>query len=102
MADVAEVAGVSHQTVSRVLNDFPGVRPQTRARVLAAIGELGYRRNVAARTLAANRSGTIGLITSGSGEVGPTQIALSVESAARTASYSLSTVTLREVTDTRR
>jgi DNA-binding LacI/PurR family transcriptional regulator len=100
MADVAEVAGVSHQTVSRVLNDFPGVRPATRARVLAAIDELGYRRNVAARTLAANRSGTIGLITSGSGEVGPTQIGLSVESAARTAGYALSTVTLREVTDT--
>ena len=51
MADVAKVAGVSHQTVSRVLNDFPKIRPATRDRVLAAIEELGYRRNIAARTL---------------------------------------------------
>ena len=40
MADVAKVAGVSHQTVSRVLNDFPNIRPATRDRVLAAIEEL--------------------------------------------------------------
>lgn len=100
MADVADVAGVSHQTVSRVLNGYAGVRPDTRARVLAAIDQLGYRRNVAARTLAANRSGTIGLITSGNGEVGFTRIALSLEAAARTAGYGLATVTLREVTDT--
>lgn len=51
MSDVAEVAGVSHQTVSRVLNDHPSVRPETRDRVLAAISELGYRRNSAARAL---------------------------------------------------
>ena len=46
MHDVAARAGVSHQTVSRVLNDFPRIRPETRDRVLAAIDELGYRRNV--------------------------------------------------------
>ena len=43
MADVARVAGVSHQTVSRVLNDFPSIRPETRQRVLEAIALLGYR-----------------------------------------------------------
>ena len=42
MEDVASLAGVSHQTVSRVLNDFPKIRPATRDRVLAAIDELGY------------------------------------------------------------
>src|SRR6201987_4733899 len=48
MADVARLAGVSHQTVSRVLNDHPNVREQTRLRVRAAINELGYRPHKAA------------------------------------------------------
>src|SRR6266540_396268 len=51
MADVARLAGVSHQTVSRVLNEHLNVRPLTRERVLAAIRELAYRPNAAARTL---------------------------------------------------
>ncbi|MGH3249525.1 MAG: LacI family DNA-binding transcriptional regulator, partial [Trebonia sp.] len=51
MTDVAKLAGVSHQTVSRVLNDHPNVREQTRLRVQAAINELGYRPNKAARLL---------------------------------------------------
>jgi DNA-binding LacI/PurR family transcriptional regulator len=51
MYDVATRAGVSHQTVSRVLNDFAGIRPETRERVLAAIADLGYRPNRAARAL---------------------------------------------------
>ena len=63
MADVAQHAGVSHQTVSRVLNDSPLVRADTRERVLAAIEELGYRRNMAARLLATNRSGRIGMVS---------------------------------------
>ena len=44
MADVARLAGVSHQTVSRVLNDHPNVRPPTRDKVLAAIRELATGR----------------------------------------------------------
>ena len=59
MADVAKVAGVSHQTVSRVLNDFPKIRPSTRDRVLAAIEELGYRRNT--DRFSAQRLGQIAL-----------------------------------------
>ena len=55
MTDVAELAGVSHQTVSRVVNGAPGIRPDTRARVLDAIDRLGYRRNSAARALALRR-----------------------------------------------
>ncbi|HEY5453882.1 MAG TPA: LacI family DNA-binding transcriptional regulator, partial [Acidothermaceae bacterium] len=51
MTDVAQLAGVSHQTVSRVINKHPSVTATTRTRVLAAIEELGYRRNSAARTL---------------------------------------------------
>ena len=56
MADVAARAGVSHQTVSRVLNSPGLVRPETRDRVLRSIAELGYRRNLSARALVTNRS----------------------------------------------
>lgn len=63
MNDVARLAGVSHQTVSRVLNAHPGVRPETEARVRAAIAELGYRRNSSARALVTHRSGLVGVLT---------------------------------------
>jgi len=49
--DVATVAGVSHQTVSRVLNDPTSVAPNTRHRVLAVIAYLGYQRNAEAAQL---------------------------------------------------
>ncbi|MFM9373153.1 LacI family DNA-binding transcriptional regulator [Streptomyces sp. Da 82-17] len=63
MADVARVAGVSAQTVSRVANGFPGVHEQTRRQVLAAMKELGYRPNSAARALKRGEFRTIGVIT---------------------------------------
>ena len=97
MADVASVAGVSHQTVSRVLNDLPNIRPATRDRVLAAIAELGYRRNTAARTLVTRRSGTIGVITAGMSHFGPANTMLGLESASRAAGYSLSLAGLPEI-----
>ena len=100
MSDVAKVAGVSHQTVSRVLNDFPKIRPATRDRVLAAIEELGYRRNIAARTLVTRRSGTIGVITAGMNHFGPASIMLGLESASRAARYSLSLAGLQEISAT--
>ena len=62
MADVAELAGVSHQTVSRVINDHPNVRQPTRMRVQAAIAELHYRPNRAARALATGTSRVVGVI----------------------------------------
>ena len=97
MADVAKVAGVSHQTVSRVLNDFPKIRPATRDRVLAAIEELGYRRNTAARTLVTRRSRTIGVITADMSHFGPANTLLGLESASRAAGYSLSLAGLPEI-----
>jgi DNA-binding LacI/PurR family transcriptional regulator len=97
MSDVADVAGVSHQTVSRVLNDFPKVRPATRDRVLAAIEELGYRRNRAARTLVTRRSKAIGVITADMNHFGPANIMLGLESASREAGYSLSLTALPEI-----
>ena len=59
--DVAALAGVSIKTVSNVVNDFQHIRPTTRERVLKAIGELGYRPNMAARGLRLGRTGLIGL-----------------------------------------
>ncbi|MGA5141497.1 LacI family DNA-binding transcriptional regulator [Streptomyces azureus] len=63
MADVARLAGVSSQTVSRVSNGFPGVTEDTRRQVLAAMRELGYRPNSAARALKRGEFRTLGVIT---------------------------------------
>lgn len=87
MADVARVAGVSHQTVSRVLNDHPNVRPDTRDRVLVAIRELGYRPNVAARTLVTRRTGTLGVIGFNTTLYGPASMLYGIEQAAKQHDY---------------
>ncbi|MCX5555710.1 LacI family DNA-binding transcriptional regulator [Streptomyces sp. NBC_00038] len=63
MADVAQLAGVSSQTVSRVSNGYAGVNEETRRQVLAAMKELGYRPNSAARALKRGEFRTIGVIT---------------------------------------
>ncbi|MGK5499863.1 LacI family DNA-binding transcriptional regulator [Streptomyces sp. URMC 125] len=62
MADVARLAGVSAQTVSRVSNGYPGVTEGTRQQVLAAMRKLGYRPNSAARALKRGEFRTIGVI----------------------------------------
>ena len=98
MADVAARAGVSHQTVSRVLNGMPGVRPDTAQRVQQSIQELGYRRNIAARLLASSRSRTIAVMTWGTSQFGPAQVLLGLEDAAREAGYRLMTATITEMT----
>lgn len=87
MHDVAAHAGVSHQTVSRVLNDFPGIRPATRTRVLEAIDALGYRRNFAARALVTGQTQTIGMVGPQIPDIGPLSTLHSVERAARTAGF---------------
>lgn len=87
MHDVAARAHVSHQTVSRVLNDFPGIRPETRRRVLEAIDELGYRRNLAARTLATGRSQVIGIIGPSIPDIGPMSTIHEIERVARAAGF---------------
>lgn len=61
MHDVARLAGVSIKTVSNVLSGYPYVRDTTRAKVLAAVDELGYRMNISARNLRAGRTGIIAL-----------------------------------------
>jgi DNA-binding LacI/PurR family transcriptional regulator len=88
--DVARVAGVSYQTVSRVLNDSTHIRPETRDRVRTAIDELGYRPNQAARALVTSRSRTIGVLAAQTVHYGPQMSIQAIETAAREAGYRLS------------
>ena len=90
--DVARLAGVSHQTVSRVINDLPNVRPATRARVEQAIAQLQYSPSPAARALVTRRTRTIGLVIPGIPDFGPTSIATHFNFAARAARYNVQSV----------
>lgn len=101
MEDVAKLAGVSGQTVSRVLNAHPQVSDRTRERVEKAIETLGYRRNVAARSLVPRRSQIIGVLGSDLSQYGPANTLLGVERAAREEGYFVNVASLREVTTTR-
>ena len=65
--DVARLAGVSHQTVSRVLNGHASIRDVTKSRVLAAMDELQFRPSRAARMLSTQRSETIGVLAAAVG-----------------------------------
>ncbi|GAA2231991.1 LacI family DNA-binding transcriptional regulator [Herbiconiux moechotypicola] len=87
--DVAKAAGVSHQTVSRVLNDHPNVRTETRQKVLDAMERLAYRPNFAARTLSSSRSRIIGILSTANGEYGPASTIAAVEAASRAKGYSV-------------
>ncbi|WP_182525373.1 LacI family DNA-binding transcriptional regulator [Nocardioides dongkuii] len=98
MADVARLAGVSHQTVSRVVNGQSNLRPETRERVLEAIRQLGYRPNTAARALVTKRSATIGVIGSKSGFWGPSTVHRSIQAAGREAGYYVSSANLQSLT----
>jgi DNA-binding LacI/PurR family transcriptional regulator len=97
MTDVARLAQVSHQTVSRVLNRPDGVRPATRERVLAAIETLGYRRNSAARALVTGRSLTIGIVSYDASLYGPASSIDSIERAARDAGYFVSIAAIHDL-----
>ncbi len=96
MVDVALEAGVSQKTVSRVLNDSPQVRPEVRERVLAAVESLGYRRNGAARALAAGRSHVIGIVATESPLFGIAQHVMGLEREARARGYGTVVVSTSE------
>ncbi|WP_439901543.1 LacI family DNA-binding transcriptional regulator [Microbacterium azadirachtae] len=93
--DVAREAGVSYQTVSRVLNGSDRIRETTRAHVQSVIDRLGYRPNPVARALSTNRSRTIGVLTAQSALYGPATAIAAIEFAARDAGYRLSIANLR-------
>lgn len=72
--DVATLAGVSHQTVSRFLKGYQGIRPATRDRVAQALEALDYRPNLTARALTTGRSNRIGALVQELSQFGPSQI----------------------------
>ena len=90
MIDVARLAGVSHQTVSRVLNNHPNVRAETARRVRAAITELGYRPNRAARALVTGRSQLLGVVGLNTTLFGPASLLTAFEQAAGAAGFAVS------------
>jgi LacI family transcriptional regulator, galactose operon repressor len=97
MRDVAEVAGVSLKTVSRVINAEPGVTPSTAERVTAAIAELGFERNDLAASLRHGRSSsTLGLVIEDVANPFYSSIAQAVEAAARDRGFLLITASARE------
>lgn len=83
MIDVARRAGVSHQTVSRVLNTPEAVSPYTRERVERSMREMGYRRNSVARALKMRSTGMIGVVSTGDVDFGPARMTAAIEEAAR-------------------
>ncbi|WP_029263941.1 MULTISPECIES: LacI family DNA-binding transcriptional regulator [unclassified Microbacterium] len=93
MAMVAARAGVSGQTVSRVVNGSPRVDPDTRARVESAMAELGYRPHRAARALRTGRSQTIGLVVTTLATVGNSRMLQATAEAAAERGYALTLVT---------
>jgi DNA-binding LacI/PurR family transcriptional regulator len=97
MHDVARLAGVSHQTVSRVLNAHPSVSDTTRDRVERAIAQLGYRRNTAARALVTRSTRTFGVVTVDTAEYGPTSTLFAIEGAARAAGYFVNFVSVQQI-----
>jgi DNA-binding LacI/PurR family transcriptional regulator len=99
MADVGRLAGVSHQTVSRVLNGSPNVRPETRERVLAAMRELDYRPNSVARALVTGRSKTLGVVSFDTTLYGPASTLLGIERAAHAADYFIIVASLKALTE---
>jgi DNA-binding LacI/PurR family transcriptional regulator len=97
MADVAKLAGVSLQTVSRVINDSPHVRADTRDRVLDAMRKLEYQPNSVARALVTGRSRTLGVVSFDTTLYGPASTLFGIERAAHDAGYFVSIVSLKSL-----
>jgi DNA-binding LacI/PurR family transcriptional regulator len=94
MADVARAAGVSNQTVSRVVNGAGYVRPETKERVLRAMRELDYRPNSLARALVTGRSRTLGVVSFDTTLYGPASTLFEIERAAHAEGYFVSIVSV--------
>jgi DNA-binding LacI/PurR family transcriptional regulator len=94
--DVAQVAGVSFGTVSRVLNDAPDVSAATRKRVLQVIKDIGYRRNRAATALVTSRSMSIGILSDGSPRFGPVGTLMALENVARKKGYATTVISVEK------
>jgi DNA-binding LacI/PurR family transcriptional regulator len=95
MADVGRLAGVSHQTVSRVINGSPHVREETRTRVIAAMRELDYYPNSVARALVTGRTNTLGVVSFDTTLYGPASTLFGIERAAHEAGYFIIVASLK-------
>ncbi len=89
---VAALAGVSHMTVSRVLNDHPSIAPATRERVLEVMHQVNYTPNSAARALATRKSNRIGVVVDSVIEFGPSSTLRAIEDAAHDRGYTVSSI----------
>jgi LacI family transcriptional regulator len=87
--DVARIASVSTQTVSRVINDRPDVSPETRKRIQQVIMELDYQPSALARSLISQRSYTLGVVTAGLKFIGPSRTLNGITSMAEQLQYAL-------------
>ena len=85
--DVAKLAGVSHQTVSRAINNADNIREETRQRVLDAMAQLKYQPNRAARSLATSRSKLIGVLTSDTAVFSAENLRLAIDTETRAEGY---------------
>ncbi|MET1086223.1 MAG: LacI family DNA-binding transcriptional regulator [Arthrobacter sp.] len=92
--DVAQIAGVSFGTVSRVLNNAPDVSAATRQRVSQVIQDIGYRRNRAATALVTSRSTSIGILSDGSPRFGPVGTLMALENVARKKGYATTVISV--------
>lgn len=97
MIDVARLAGVSQQTVSRVVNNHGNVSTDVRERVESAIKRLRYRRNPSARALATSRSHNLGIVSFGLAQYGPSVALTGIIEQARRSGYATNLVTLGDV-----
>jgi len=87
--EVAQAAGVSTQTVSRVINDRPDVSPETRQRVQGIIQQFGYQPSALARSLIQRRSYTLGVVTAGLKYIGPSRTLNGIAEKVEELGYSL-------------
>lgn len=99
MADVAAMAGVSSQTVSRVANNRSNVEEETRRRVLSAMRVLGYRPNTAARALVTGQFRALGLISFGLSSFGNARTVDALTRAAQRAGYTVHMIAIEAQTE---
>jgi len=97
MADVAKLAGVSCQTVSRVMHDSANVHRETRERLLAAIRQLDYHPNTMAQALVTGHSKTLGVVSFDTTLYGPASTLSGIEQAAHDAGYAISIASLQSL-----
>lgn len=97
IVDVARVAHVSHQTVSRVINKKPNVKDSTRLRVESAMEEIGFRPNGAARALVTGQSSIIAVLSYDTTLFGPASMLHAVQHAAREMGYTVTLISLKSI-----